>query len=91
MREQNYSASGAFGASDIQDLQFERDVVAVHRLGPRPLSELLREIGARTQQRALVDSLTARYARLDPDLRHAVGADQFPPRSSLRLVRGRRD
>jgi soluble lytic murein transglycosylase-like protein len=78
-------------ASDTADLRLQRDVAAVYRLGARALYELLREIGASTGARPLIDQIAARYAGLDPALVRAVGADRFPPHPDLRLVRGRHD
>ena len=60
--------------------RFERQVVCVHALGPRPLAELLAEIAAVTGQPAIVADRLQTYARLDPEIVRAVGGDQFPPR-----------
>lgn len=47
----------------------------LHDLGPRPLFEYLREIAA---GRDPIDRLEA-YARLDPSIVHALGADRIEP------------
>lgn len=46
----------------------------LHRLGPRPTYELLREIAASA---AVVERLE-RYAALTPEVVHAVGAEEMP-------------
>jgi hypothetical protein len=47
----------------------------LHRLGPRPVFEILAEA---LQGAPLIERLE-RYAQLDPDLVHALGADVLPP------------
>ncbi len=47
----------------------------VHALGPRPLYELLKELAAGADPLETVET----YAALDPDVVHALGADDFPP------------
>jgi len=66
--------------------RFERHVVRVHSLGPRPLAELLAEIAAATGQPDMIADRLQAYARLDPEIVRAVGGDRFPP-SVLGLVR----
>jgi hypothetical protein len=56
----------------------------LHRLGERPLFELLRELDAGADLWARLE----RYARLDPDIVRYLGADQLPP--PLFVVGGRR-
>ena len=70
-----------------RDLQFRRDVVRLYELGPRAVYELLAEVGARRLCRTEIEGLAAYYAQLDPETARAVGADQLPPRPTLRLVR----
>jgi len=47
----------------------------LHRLGPRPVFEIFAEA---LQGAPLIERLE-RYAQLDPDLVHALGADVLPP------------
>jgi hypothetical protein len=47
----------------------------LHELGERPLYELLREL---LSGQELLETLE-RYARLDPDVIRALGADRLPP------------
>ena len=57
--------------------RFEHMVKHLHRLGPRPLAELLAD-GRR--------DLGEAYAALDPEILRALGADSFPP-MPLEVVR----
>jgi hypothetical protein len=56
----------------------------LHALGPRPLFEFLLEIIAGADPMTRLE----RYAQLDPDVVHDLGADQLP--SAHRVVEGRR-
>jgi hypothetical protein len=57
-------------------LRLQRQAVALHRLGPRPLAEFIDEIIARHPElQARLDI----YVRLTPERLSAVGADRFPP------------
>ncbi len=66
--------------------RFERMVDRVHSLGPRPLAELLAEIATATGEPGLIADRLQAYARLDPEIIHALGADRFPP-NVLGMVR----
>lgn len=50
-----------------------------HVLGPRPMAELLGEIGAATGQPELVAAQVEAFGRLEPETVRALGADRFPP------------
>ena len=73
------SWSRGLGADFATEQRLERMVERVHALGPRVLAELLAEIATATDQPALIADRVAAYARLDPDLIRAIGADKFPP------------
>jgi hypothetical protein len=47
----------------------------LHRLGPRPTYEFLAEV---VQGAPLIERFE-RYAKLDPEMVHALGADTLPP------------
>jgi hypothetical protein len=47
----------------------------LHRLGPRPLYEFCCELAGGADPLARLE----RYAQLDPDTVHALGADVLPP------------
>ena len=67
-------------ADALCELRFERDVAHLHRLGPRAIGELLREIGARYQCRPWIERRLVQFARLDPEIVRALHGDRFPPR-----------
>ncbi len=59
--------------------RFEYMVEHLHRLGPRPIAELLIEIARCTGQPALIADRLQAYAALDPELVRYIGGDDFPP------------
>ncbi len=73
-------------AQGLAGTRFERQVVRVHALGPRPLGELLIEIASHTGQSSFIAHRLEEYARLDRDILRALGADRFPP-MPLEVVR----
>ena len=66
--------------------RFERQIMRVHALGPRPLAELLDELSTATGQPALIADRVEAYAGLNPEIVRAIGADRFPP-MPLEVVR----
>ena len=66
-------------AAHIRDLRLERDVERLCRLGPRPILELLQEIGAERGILTLIEDRAAVYAGLDPACLSAVGGDRIAP------------
>jgi hypothetical protein len=62
----------------VGDLSFQRDIERLHRLGPRPQYELLREIEQRFGCGNFIRDRVKRFAELDPELVQAVGGDRFP-------------
>ena len=62
---------------DLGDVRLRRDVEKLHRLGPRPLYHMLVELGCERSFRAAIEDSVARYARLDPAVVKALGADRF--------------
>ena len=64
----------------LEDLRFRRDVIRLHRLGPRVLHAFLCDLAARRLLRTEIEALAALYAdRLNPELVRIVGADRWPP------------
>ena len=63
----------------IRDLRLQRDVERLCKLGPRPVLELLREIGAARNILTFVEDRAADYASIDPARLAAVGGDRLPP------------
>ena len=62
----------------ILNLAFQHDVERLHRLGPRPQYELLREIERRYGCARFIRERVKRYAELDPEIVAALGGDVFP-------------
>jgi hypothetical protein len=50
----------------------------LHRLGARPLGEFLDHLGQKHLIRTSIETELERYARLDPAVVRALGADRFP-------------
>ncbi len=67
-------------SANIDGPRFERMVERLHRLGPRPLAELLIEIARGTGQSSFIAARLQAYAGLAPEIVRALRADQFPPR-----------
>jgi hypothetical protein len=82
-RDPNSNAIRASRNCDAADLRLQRNVAKVHRLGPRTVYELLREVGAITGHRATVDAVVARYAAIDRTHLYVAGGDRFAPRPLL--------
>ncbi len=62
----------------IGNLAFRRTVERIHRLGPRPLAELLAEIGEQRLCRTYLEQRIRRYADIDPEHLVALDAEGFP-------------
>lgn len=63
---------------DLGDERFRRDVARLHALGPRPVFELLVELGRERLLRTAIEAVVARYARLDPAALAAVRGSEIP-------------
>ena len=64
----------------LSDLQRDRLVFHLHRLGPRPVSELLKElVGDDEGLQADALFLLEKYGALDPEIVRALGGDTFTP------------
>jgi hypothetical protein len=65
---------------ELAEIRFARDVERLHRLGPRPLYELLTELGARHLIRQPIERLVRDYvSQLDVEVLRALGADLVAP------------
>ena len=73
-------------AGFLRDLSFERDVVKLHRHGPRAILEILRDVGASTMKMTTIESRVADFADLDPSVVRTLGGDRFatPPLTVVR-------
>ena len=70
---------GAIAAEVVADIRFRRQVLRLHRLGPRATAELLAEIGAERSITTIIDRKLDTYAALDPEAIEAAGGDKFWP------------
>ncbi len=59
-------------------MRFRRQVIRLHRLGPRVTAELLAEIGAERGITTIIDQKMEKYINIDPAALEATGGDQFP-------------
>ncbi len=62
----------------LADSQLARDVERVLALGPRPIIELLIEIGEQRLCRTYLEQRVRRYAEIDPEHLAALGGEHFP-------------
>ena len=62
----------------LADFRLARDVERVLALGPRPIIELLIEIGEQRLCRTYLEQRVRRYAEIDPEHLEAFGGDTFP-------------
>ena len=72
----------------LRDLAFERNVARLYLLGPRVVTELLRDVGAQTMRMSAIESKVADFANLDPNMVRALGGDRFatPPLTVVKSV-----
>lgn len=62
-----------------EDVRFRRLIERFHALGPRPLAELLAELGAERLLPHVLEQRLAEYVdRLAPEMLRALGADRLP-------------
>ena len=66
-------------AEVVADLRFRRQVLRLHRLGPRVTAELLAEIGAELSIMTVIDQKTDTFTELEPQSLEATGGDRFWP------------
>ena len=62
----------------LADHQLTRDVERILALGPRPIIELLIEIGEQRLCRTYLEQRIQRYAEIDPEHLAALDGDRFP-------------
>ena len=75
----NPPSFGAACATLAADPQYRRQVNNLHRQGPRPVGELLAELGFEHGIKAEIDAKLSRYARVSDLALDLTGARQFPP------------
>ncbi len=62
----------------LADFRLARDVERILALGPRPIIELLVEIGEQRLCRTYLEQRVRQYAGIDPEHLAALGGDRFP-------------
>ena len=62
----------------LADFRLARDVERILALGPRPITELLIELGEQRLCRTYIEQRIRRYSELDPEHLEALGGDTFP-------------
>ena len=60
------------------DVRLQRAIEHIHRMGPRPVGELIAELLETAGGDPCVLDDMLRWTRLDPDIVRKVGADRFP-------------
>jgi len=63
--------------TDLADARFQRAVAKLHRLGERPLYEMLVELGGRYLLRTEIETAVDRFSALNLATVDAVGARHF--------------
>ena len=59
-------------------MRFRRQVLHLHRLGPRAVGELLAEIGAERGIQTVIDQKLDTYAEIEIEALEAAGGDDWP-------------
>ncbi len=62
----------------LADFRLARDVERILALGPRPIIELLIELGEQRLCRTYLEQRVRQYADIDPEPLAALGGDRFP-------------
>ncbi len=70
---------GEITAELVANMRFRRQVLRLHRLGPRITAEFLAEIGAERSIQTVIDQKLNTYADLDLEALEATGRDKFWP------------
>ena len=73
-----HRTAGTAQSSLIDNVRYQRQVLHLHRLGPRAVAEFLTEIGKQADcAPAIFDLLTEYQDRLTPELIRQAGGDRF--------------
>ena len=70
---------GQIAAEVVADMKFRRQVLRLHRLGPRITAEFLAELGAERGIQTVIDQKLDTYAELEPETLEVTGGDGFWP------------
>ena len=63
----------------VADLRFRRQVIRLHRQGPRAVGEFLAELGAERSVQTPIDQKLDTYAQIEFETLEAAGGNDFPP------------
>ncbi len=64
--------------TSLADFRLARDVERILALGPRPITELLIEIGEQRLCRTYLEQRVQKYSQINPEHLEALGGDRFP-------------
>jgi hypothetical protein len=70
----------------IYERRLRRYAERIHKLGPRPLYEMLLELGKASGQPETIAVIAGDFAAIDRDVLIALGGDQFHPAPIWRVV-----
>ncbi len=68
---------GEVAAEVVTDLKFRRQVLRLHRLGPRVTAKMLAEIGAERGIQTIIDQKLDTYAELETETLEVPGGGDF--------------
>ena len=68
---------GTIAAEVVADLRFRRQVLRLHRLGPRVTGEVLAHLGAKHGIQTSVEQTVEHFTELEPEALEAAGAGDF--------------
>ena len=69
---------GSVAAEVVADLEFRRKVERLYARGPRPIAELLAELGAERSITTIIETKLDRYLEVDDASLDATGGREFP-------------
>ena len=72
-------SAGRIAAEVVADLQFRRQVIRLHRQGPRAVGEFLAGLGAELGVQTPIEQKLDTFAELEPETLEAAGGDDFWP------------
>ena len=70
---------GAIAAEIVADLKFRRQVIRLHRQGPRAVGEFLAGLGAELGVQTPIEQKLDAFAEIEPETLDAAGGDVFSP------------
>ena len=65
--------------ADLADFRLQREVKRLYELGPRPVYELLVELGQRFDCSTLIEQRLARFNAIPPEALDITGGRDLPP------------